>query len=325
MVSAEHEKQRNSVYQALAGLTSAQHNLLNRIAAAETAMTVPQLAQAVGLHVSSVREMVDKLYSLGLLERVQQHAIGRGRPAASYTATVSADPTLPAKILRQAMLAVQQWLRKNAPEPLKAGYEIGRLWGENSLVMMAVPDHQVMTKVSADFKLANHMTKIRTFLSELGFACVIDSEDPTTLVLQNCPFTDRDYPSPLALEMRRGVVEQILERTAAGMADFVVTADPTDPMILKVELIEKQIQKGNMHIDVTFYGGAAEAAGSNTRIVTEPVSDLAGLVTYLNKTTPALEKILPVCSFLVDQRPATPETPISTLSKVDVLPPFAGG
>ena len=53
---------------AMAALTPAQHTLLERISHHATPVTVAELAQEAGLHVSSVRETLEGLFALGLVE-----------------------------------------------------------------------------------------------------------------------------------------------------------------------------------------------------------------------------------------------------------------
>ena len=69
---------------AMAALTPAQHALLERISHHATPVTVAELAQEAGLHVSSVRETLEGLFTLGLVEKQQLPSSGRGRPALGY-------------------------------------------------------------------------------------------------------------------------------------------------------------------------------------------------------------------------------------------------
>ena len=64
---------------AMAALTPAQHALLERISHHATPVTVAELAQEAGLHVSSVRETLEGLFVLGLVEKQQLPSSRRGR------------------------------------------------------------------------------------------------------------------------------------------------------------------------------------------------------------------------------------------------------
>ena len=74
-------------------------------------------------------------------------------------------------------------------------------------------------------------------------------------------------------------------------------------------------------------GGAAEAAGSDTREIPsdEVPATLGALVGLLRESDPALAPVLDVSSYLVNERSATLDTPLAPGARVDVLPPFAGG
>jgi molybdopterin converting factor small subunit len=74
---------------------------------------------------------------------------------------------------------------------------------------------------------------------------------------------------------------------------------------------------------VQFYAGAADAAGVQSYEV-DAVATVAQLRDRLVSDFPALTDVLPRCSLLVDGTVATGETALAG-TKVDVLPPFAGG
>ena len=54
------------------------------------------------------------------------------------------------------------------------------------------------------------------------------------VVLTACPFTEPGAPDDLALELRRGIVERVFERTATGVASWSVEVDPINPLRLTV-------------------------------------------------------------------------------------------
>ncbi|WP_235827164.1 MoaD/ThiS family protein [Actinomyces culturomici] len=312
----------------MATLTSAQHALLERIAEHDAPATVAGLAAEADLHVSSVRETLEALCEMGLVTREQLPSQGRGRPALGYSTTTPADPTFPALMLTQMAGAVLDWLRLGAPEPTPAAREIGRNWADQALTAMRVPDHSHGRRAPEGFVLANHMGKIRMFLSALGFAAHPSKTHPTALVLTACPFTDPAAPDPLALELRRGLVERALERTASGLASWTYVPDASDPLRSEVILETLAPTEGTpLMTTVRFYGGAAEAAGSDSLDIdaAETPSTLGVLLDALSASRPALAPILAVSSFLVDQRPADRERPLSAGARIDVLPPFAGG
>lgn len=76
-----------------------------------------------------------------------------------------------------------------------------------------------------------------------------------------------------------------------------------------------------------YYAGAAAAAGVEEESVELPTgSDVAGLRSHLAETRPALAPVLAVSTVLVDGTPASDHAHgLDGATRVDVLPPFAGG
>jgi len=79
-------------------------------------------------------------------------------------------------------------------------------------------------------------------------------------------------------------------------------------------------------VEVQLFAAARAAAGCS-EWVTEPGS-LGEVLTRLASEFPALGEVLPRCSFLVDEvsvKASEPDTALLAGSRLDVLPPFAGG
>lgn len=78
---------------------------------------------------------------------------------------------------------------------------------------------------------------------------------------------------------------------------------------------------------VTFYAGAAEAAGGPTRTLEVPEPTTLGeLIAELGAGDERLAAVLAVCTVLVEGRPASAADVLPNGAvKLDVLPPFAGG
>lgn len=84
--------------------------------------------------------------------------------------------------------------------------------------------------------------------------------------------------------------------------------------------------EGEVNVQVRFFAGAAEAAGVDEREVA--VETLTGhdLVALLGEGNERLAKVLKVSSLLADgARLSDLDATIGPVSRVDVLPPFAGG
>ena len=81
-----------------------------------------------------------------------------------------------------------------------------------------------------------------------------------------------------------------------------------------------------MTVKITYYAGAADAAGSPGAELDASDLTAAELTSLLGRDNPRLAEILPRCTLLIDGTPGPdPGTLISALARVDVLPPFARG
>lgn len=79
-------------------------------------------------------------------------------------------------------------------------------------------------------------------------------------------------------------------------------------------------------MEITYYAGAADAAGTDRELLDTADTTAENLVELLSARHDGLAGVLKSCSLLVDGSPATdPQMPVSAGSRVDVLPPFAGG
>ena len=105
----------------MAALTPAQHALLERISQHATPVTVAELAQEAGLHVSSVRETLEGLFAVGLVEKQQLPSSGRGRPALGYSTTTPADPSFAAQMLPAADLVAPGVAARGRRRPGRVG------------------------------------------------------------------------------------------------------------------------------------------------------------------------------------------------------------
>lgn len=331
MTDASRSRPLAETLAAMAALTPAQHALLERISCHASPVTVAELAREVGLHVSSVRETLEGLCGLGLVEKQRLPSSGRGRPAFGYSTTTPADPSFAAQMLHQLTSSLLTWLREDASDPAASVREIGARWADAAMEAMAVPDHAhsvARRSVRDTFNVAGHLGKVRLFMNAMGFASVPHESDPLAVVLTACPFTEPGAPDDLALELRRGIVERVFERTAMGFATWALEADPVEPLRLTVYI--RPVNEANpkpMSTTLHFFGGAAEAAGGYVRELpsSKTPATLGELIEQLREDRPKLGRILDVSSYLVNERSARLDTELVPGTRVDVLPPFAGG
>ncbi|HAQ60081.1 MAG TPA: molybdopterin synthase sulfur carrier subunit [Microbacterium sp.] len=79
-------------------------------------------------------------------------------------------------------------------------------------------------------------------------------------------------------------------------------------------------------MQISYYAGAADAAGLETEQLDADQLTVTELIGMLGTLHDGLAPVLTRCSLLVDgQRVDDPEELISAGSRIDVLPPFAGG
>ena len=79
-------------------------------------------------------------------------------------------------------------------------------------------------------------------------------------------------------------------------------------------------------MEIRFYAAAADAAGTPTATLTEAGLTAAELLDRLGAGNRALAAVLARCTLLVDGSAVRdPDEHIAGTSRVDVLPPFAGG
>jgi len=80
------------------------------------------------------------------------------------------------------------------------------------------------------------------------------------------------------------------------------------------------------HVEAHLFAAARAAAG--TSVLTVASGTLAEVLNSLIALAPDLAEVLPRCSYLVDGlsvRASETHTPVAPGSRIDVLPPFAGG
>lgn len=84
---------------------------------------------------------------------------------------------------------------------------------------------------------------------------------------------------------------------------------------------------GNADVTVRYFAGARAAAGVGEEPVTVPgPATVASLIAVLvERHGGALAQVLAASTFLVDEVAGGPERPLRDGTRVDVLPPFAGG
>ena len=79
-------------------------------------------------------------------------------------------------------------------------------------------------------------------------------------------------------------------------------------------------------MEISYYAGAADAAGTDRELLDTSDTTVQELVTLLSARHDRLADVLTSCSLLVDGKSVTDlQARVPAGSRVDVLPPFAGG
>ncbi|MDA4107882.1 transcriptional regulator [Mycolicibacterium holsaticum] len=154
-------------------------------------------AASLGLHQNTVREHLDALVDLGLVERATEPAVGRGRPAALYRPS-AADPALLARDYAGLATALAGHLARTSADPQRDARAAGVEWGRELVEGTARAD-------------GDQRKAVLDALTRLGFA-PDDEGAERGVALRRCPLLDaaRRYPD-VVCQVHLGIVEGLLQ------------------------------------------------------------------------------------------------------------------
>ncbi|WP_409366084.1 helix-turn-helix transcriptional regulator [Mycolicibacterium elephantis] len=173
------------------------------------------VAAGLGLHSNTVREHLDALVDLGLVERATEPAVGRGRPAALYRPS-PADPTLLARDYAGLATALAGHLARTSADPERDARAAGVEWGRELIEGSARSD-------------GDQRKAVLDALTRLGFAPE-DEGAERGVALRRCPLLEaaRRYPA-VVCQVHLGIVEGLLQSidapTGPGL-DLIPFAEP---------------------------------------------------------------------------------------------------
>jgi predicted ArsR family transcriptional regulator len=177
--------------------------LVAAMRAASEPLDASALAEAVALHVNTVRSHLRQLEAAGLVRRGAETRSEPGRPRVLYTLTASEPP---AGDGHYALLAemLSSYIANNSPDPAATAEEIGRQWGRH-----LTPTSPPFARSDGDEALAT----LLDLLDGLGFGCHVDS-DPLRIEFRHCPFRELAERHPevtcsLHLGLLRGALAQL--------------------------------------------------------------------------------------------------------------------
>jgi predicted ArsR family transcriptional regulator len=199
-------------HRALAGWTRVA--LLTRLGEARGPLDARELAEAVGLHVNTVRFHLDVLAGAGLVVAEFEHRPQRGRPRQVWR-TVAQGGVGSEGAYRMLAEVLAGYLEVSAPEPQAVGDEIGKAWGKE------------LARSRGDDK-ERGLAGLVEMLSELGFSPeVLEGAGETELRLHSCPFLAVATENPrLVCSAHLGLL-----RGALAEAGLPIVATRLDPLV----------------------------------------------------------------------------------------------
>lgn len=163
-------------------------------------LTVPHIADQLGLHRNSARFHLDALVEAGYAVRVPGTPSGQGRPPMLYAATRDAPAMRNTHLLELAEILLDHL--SGMPDAKDVGRRTGRSWGARKAPAPS-DDDAVVDALASD-------------LSERGFGAL---RDGAKLCFARCPFRDviSQEQLPLVCAMHEGFIDGYLESAAGGL------------------------------------------------------------------------------------------------------------
>lgn len=189
---------------------------------AHSPVRVADAAAALDLHANTVREHLDAVAELGLVERSIARTLGRGRPATLYRAS-AADPAVAMRDYAGLATALAGQLARTSAHPERDARAAGLEWGRELI--------DECSQAGSDARQS-----VLEALARLGFAPDDEEMMPGAragtggIALRRCPLLNaaRRYPT-VVCQVHLGIVEGMLERLGAAGApglDLIPFAEP---------------------------------------------------------------------------------------------------
>ena len=206
------------------GMSASRRALLADLRSRSQPATLAVLSTATGLHVNTVREHLAALVSAGLAVRSTSAPDGRGRPAATYAASIEDHALVRAEYAGLAA-ALASTIRRTSSTPSHDATVAGAEWGQElARTSSRTPEDD-----------ADPRTHVVTLLTQLGFAPEPGGQ-PSTTLLTRCPLlsTAQAYPD-VVCAVHLGIVQGVLDVHGAG--DATAELFPfSDPGACRLEL-----------------------------------------------------------------------------------------
>jgi predicted ArsR family transcriptional regulator len=196
--------------------------VLDTLRSTTSAMSIVEIARAVGLHPNTVRFHLRSLVGDGRVEQVEDARGAAGRPALMFRAHVGMDPTGPRNygLLAGALAGVLAGDPDPGGRATKAGHTLGRR-------LVGSDTDAVEGAVMTDQRAAGRLVAL---LDDLGFAPERDPAHTGPIGLRHCPFLDL-VPEhgavicPLHLGLMQGALDALGARITVTRLEPFVSAD----------------------------------------------------------------------------------------------------
>lgn len=179
--------------------------LLDVLRESGDAVDAATLADATGLHVTTVRFHLDALAEAGFVDAVRERSERRGRPRLLFTATSAAGDEDSDAYLRLATVLARHW-GDEAPSPAERAENAGREWAAaQNLEPTGSPDLETATD------------RVVAMFNDLGFKADSESRGPDQCIrLHGCPFAAvaREHPE-VACAVHLGLLRGALDGVEA--------------------------------------------------------------------------------------------------------------
>ncbi len=176
--------------------------IMRTLRAARAPMTAAELADAIGVHHTVIREHLALLADAGMVTGTPLPIIGRGRPRTGYVPAVGAPED--AYVQLATLLA-------DAMSSGVSAREAGRRAG-----------------ASLEPRDGNVVATLHQEAERLGFRPLLRSRnDGHDIVLRQCPFEEVALTSPQTVcELHLGLAEGVCERVGGAVVEKLHVADP---------------------------------------------------------------------------------------------------
>jgi predicted ArsR family transcriptional regulator len=186
-------------------LSPARATVLGALRRQRGPITLAELATTTGLHANTLREHIDALLDLGLVERRRARPSGRGRPAWLYEAVDSPDE--PESTYGGLAAALATVIHRTSSSPREDAIQAGTTWGRELARKRPGGDQ---TERGAK-RQAAAVRRVVELFRQLGFAPETDRRHGVVR-LTRCPLLDtaRRYPD-VVCGVHLGIVRGALE------------------------------------------------------------------------------------------------------------------